>query len=275
MMLSEYADRYCTSVGGSPGYREQLSVLCRRLPWHVHELDPDRITAYLQQALKHLAPSTVANHRRMLVTLYRRAVADKLVKESSSKICRVKHFFPPVRAWTLQELAHLVAEAKKMPGGTRTFPCEYRVLMPAWVLVGYSTGLRRGDMLRIRWDELRGNRLALVMSKTGRHHVCVLDQQAMDALAELPRYDRIVFGTIIRRDQIKIVMRRLIRRAGMEGSGKYLRRSSATYAEISGLSATLQLGHQTPGMAYRHYVDQVILADLRKPVPAIPLPTAG
>lgn len=275
MMLTEYADRYCTSVGGSPGYREQLRVLCRRLPWHVHELDPDRISAYLQSALPHLAPSTVANHRRMLGTLYRRAVADGLAKECSGKICRVKYFFPPVRAWTLEELGRLVCEAKKMPGGTRKRPCPYSVLMPAYILVGYSTGLRRGDMLRMRWDEIRGDRLAMVMSKTGRQHVCVLDKAALDSLQEMPRYDRIVFGSIISRDQIKKVMRRLIDRAGLEGSGKYLRRSSATYAEISGLSATLQLGHQTPGIAYRHYVDQVILSQLRKPVPAIPLPAAG
>ena len=270
MMLAEYADRYCTLVGASDGYREQLRVLCRRLPWRVHDLDPDRISAYLQAALRKLAPTTVANHRRMLGTLYRRAVKDKLAKECSEKICRVKHFYPPVRAWTLKELSGLVREAKQMPGGTIKHPCEYRVLMPAWVLAGYTTGLRRGDMLRIRWDELRGNRLALVMSKTSRQHVCVLDDAAMEALQRLPRYDRIIFGTIISRDQIKKVMRRLIMRAGLEGSGKYLRRSSATYAEISGLSATMQLGHQTPGMAYRHYVDQVILSDLRKPVPSIP-----
>ena len=275
MMLTEYADRYCTSVGGSPGYREQLRVLCRRLPWHVHDLAPERISAYLQSALPHLAPSTVANHRRMLCTLYRSAVADGLAKECSGKICRVKYFFPPVRAWTLEELGRLVCEAKKMPGGTRKYPCPYSVLMPAWVLVGYATGLRRGDMLRIRWDEIRVDRLALVMSKTNRQHVCVLDQAALDSLAQLPRYDRIVFGTIVSRDQIKKVMRRLVDRTGLPGSGKYLRRSSATYAEISGLSATLQLGHQTPGMAYRHYVDQVILSQVRKPVPAIPIPAAG
>jgi len=275
MMLADYADRYCTLVGASDGYREQMAVLCRRLPWQMHELDPKRISAYLQAALRKLAPTTVANHRRMLGTLYRRAVKDKLARESSEKICRVKHFYPPVRAWTLDELGRLVCEARKMPGGTIKYPCDYRVLMPAWVLVGYTTGLRRGDMLRIRWDELRGNRLALVMSKTNRQHICVLDDAAMEALKALPRYDRIIFGTIISRDQIKKVMRRLVTRAGLEGSGKYLRRSSATYAELSGLSATMQLGHQTPGMAYRHYVDQVILSDLRKPVPSIPLPAAG
>lgn len=271
MMIEEFADRYCTSTGGSAGYREQLRVLCRRLPWQVHDLDPDVISAYLQSALSRLAPTTVANHRRMLTTLYRRAVADKLVRESNAKICRVKHFFPPVQAWTLEELAKLVAAAKEMRGGTVKNPCPYSILMPAYILVGYSTGLRRGDMLRARWDQVRGNKLSLLMSKTGKPHVCVMDAAAIEALGNLPRYDRIIFGTIISADQIKKVTRRLVDSVGLDGSGKWLRRSSATYAELSGLSATMQLGHQTPGMAYRHYVDQAILAEFRKPVPSIPL----
>jgi len=273
MTLIDYADSYCTTIGGSRGYREQLRVLCRRLPWQVHELDPERISEYLTHALRHLSPSTVQNHRRMLATLYRRAVRDGLAAKSTSEICRVK--CPPkiIRAWTLEELRRLLDCAYEMPGGTVKNPCHYKTLLPAWILVGYSSGLRRGDMLEIRWDSLRGNRLQVVMSKTAQPHVCVLDDAALESMASLPRYDRLIFGSIITRDRIQRVMRRLINQAGLDGTGKWLRRSSATYAELSGMSATFQLGHLTPGLAYRHYVDKVILSELRKPVPSIP--TAG
>lgn len=275
MRLIEYADEHCTLVGGSPGYREQLRVLCRRLPWHVADLDPERINAYLQEALKHLAASTVNNHRRMLTTLYRRAVNDGLAKESTRRICVVKYFFPPVRAWTLEELGRLVAAAEKMRGGTQKNPCKYSVLLPAYVRVGYSSGLRRGDLLSLRWDSVRGDRLTLVLGKTRSSHVCVIDSQAVESMRLLPRYDQLVFGSIISKDQIKKVLRRLIDSCGLVGSGKYLRRSSATYAELNGLSAMYQLGHQTPGIAYRHYVDQVILSENRSPVPPIPLAAVG
>ncbi len=275
MLLKDYAEIYCTRVGGSPGYREQLVTLTKRLPWHVHELTPSLISGYLTQALRQLAPSTVANHRRMLLTLYRSAVAEKLVGDSTEQVRRVKHFFPPVRAWTLEELARLVHAAKSMPGGTVKYPCQYSTLMPAWVLVGYSSGLRRGDLLRIRWDELRGNRLTVLMSKTGAVQVCVLDEAALESLEKIPRYDRVIFGTIISRDQVKKVMKRLIERAGLEGSGKFLRRSSATFAELSGISASFHLGHKTPGLAWKHYVDPVILSEGRKPVPSIPMAAVG
>jgi hypothetical protein len=36
------------------------------------------------------------------------------------------------------------------------------------------------------------------------------------------------------------------------------------------MSSTLHLGHRTPGLAYRHYVDPVIVSEGRKPVPSIP-----
>lgn len=275
MMIDEFADRYCTSVGGSAGYREQLRVLTKRLPWQVEDLTPSKINGYLATALRQLAPSTVCNHRRMLMTLMRAAQRDGLAENHTQTIDRVKQNSPLIRAWTLDELRLLVETAKKMRGKTVKYPCDYSVLMPAWVLVGYSSGLRRGDLLRIRWDEMRGNRLAIVMSKTGKQHVSVLDEAAMEALEKIPRYDRIIFGTIVSKDQIRKVMRRLIDAAGLEGSGKWLRRSSATYAELSGISASLQLGHQTPGMAYRHYVDQVIVSELRRPVPSIPLAAVG
>ena len=270
MLLKDFADEYCTRVGGSPGYREQLAVLTRRLPWHVGDLSPEKINQYLTAALDSLAATTVHNHRRMLNTLYKAAVADGLAEKSTQRIRAVKHFFPPPRAWTLRELHSLLVTAKSFSGGTRKRPCEYKVLLPAWVLVAYSSGLRRGDMLTVRWDQLRDDRICLTQSKTSTVHVCVLDSHAVQSLKELPRYDMRIFGGIIGRDQVKVVLRRLIQRAGLCGSGKFLRRSSATYAEMSGMSSTLHLGHRTPGLAYRHYVDPVIVSEGRKPVPSIP-----
>lgn len=275
MLLRDFADAYCTRVGGSPGYREQLAVLTRRLPWHAEDLTPEKINQYLTEALHSLAATTVANHRRMLKTLYKTAVADGLAADSTTPIRAVKHFFPPPRAWAMDELAHLVKTARSMPGGTLKRPCEYKVLMPAWVLTAYSSGLRRGDMLTFRWDQLRDDRICITQSKTSSMHVCVLDDAALQAIRDLPRYEMRVFGGIIGKDQVRRVLRRLVDMAGLSGSGKYLRRSSATFAELSGMNSTLHLGHRTPGLAFRHYVDPVIVSKGRRPVPSIPLGAAG
>lgn len=267
--LLDYASTYATRVGASPGYREQLLVLCKRLPWLVSDLTVERIDAYLTDALHRLAPSTVQNHRRMLNTLRKAAFSDGLVVDASigKPLRRVKADPPLVRAWTHGELSHLLAVASQMTGGT--LRCPHKILLPAWILVGYSSGLRLGDMLSITYDQLRGDKLALVLRKTRTPHVVLLDQSALDAIARLPRCGPRIFGSLVGRSRIIVALRRLVKESGLTGSGKYLRRSSATYAEISGISATGHLGHRTPGLAQRHYVDQLLIAEAKKPVPSI------
>lgn len=270
MRLFDYAMHYVTRVGGSAGYRNQLRILTERLPWAVEDLSADLIDGYLTAALTTYAPITVHGHRRMLQTLWRAAQKDGLVAICTRPLRKVKFHLPVPRAWTHAELRHLLSVAAEMPGATVDHPCPYRVLMPAWVLVGYSTGLRLGDLMRIRHSQIRGNKLALKLRKTGQTHVCVLDAAALDAIRSLPVYSDQIFGGIIVERQMIVIMRRLVKRAGLRGSTKYLRRSSATYAELAGMSATRHLGHLTPGLAMAHYIDPVLLAEERRPVPPIP-----
>jgi len=270
MRLIEFADHYCTLVGGGAGYREQLRVLVKRLPWGPADLTAENITEYLQSALATLQPSTVANHRRMLITLHRHAAANGLVEECTDKIGRVKTRPKIIRCWTHVQIQRLLGEARKLQGRTRKCPCDYAVVMPAYILTAYSSGLRRGDLLSIEWGDLEGDRLVVSQHKTAHIHVAVLDQQCMDALAVLPRFGKRVFGDILTKDRVKLLMRRCVDRAGLQGSGKWLRRSSATYAELSGISATLQLGHKTPGLAWSNYIDRVLLSEMRRPVPSLP-----
>ena len=267
MTLREFAEAYALQSGASPGYREQLVVLTKRLPWGVANLTVSNIDAYLTHALNHLAASTVHNHRRMLSTLRRAALRDGLLVDDCTRpIRRVKHTLPMVRAWTHDEMRHLLSVASEMPGGT--LYCPHQILLPAWILVGYSSGLRLGDLLAVTYDALRGDRLATVLQKTRQPHVVVLDNNALESIRSLPRRGPKIFGGLVGRSRIIVAMRALVKRAGLTGSGKYLRRASATYAQLAGMDATGHLGHLTPGMK-RHYLDMVILSDLKRAVPSL------
>jgi hypothetical protein len=269
MILRDYAESYALRVGASAGYREQLIVLTKRLPWTVADLTVDQIDLYLTQALTRLAASTVHNHRRMLSTLRKAALRDGLVVDDCTRpIRRVKHTLPIVRAWTHEEMRHLLAVAAEMPGAT--IHCPHKILLPAWIFVGYSSGLRLGDMLSITYDSLRGDRLALVLRKTQQPHCVILDEWALESIRRLPRVGPRIFGSLVSRSRIIVAMRALVKRAGLTGSGKYLRRASATYAQIAGMDASGHLGHMTPGMK-RHYLDLVILSDLKRAVPSLQL----
>lgn len=268
MQLMRFATLYSDRIGASPGYREQLTVLCKRLPWQASDLTPDNIDEYLTRALRHLAPSTVDNHRRMLRTLMRFAADEGQVAKSILRpLRRVKRNSPNPRAWSHAEILHLIQTAKEMPGGT--LKCPLNVLLPAWIMVAYSTGLRLNDLLALRWDDLRGHRICMQQQKTGETHVVFLDDNALNALAMLPRCGPKMFGSLVGRSRIIVAMRRLVRRAKLTGSTKYLRRSGATYCEIHGIDATNHLGHRSPGMK-RFYVDRLLLAEERPQQPVVP-----
>lgn len=267
MTLIELARTYVQRVGGSAGYLEQMEVLVRRLPWTVADLRPERIDAYLTEALNHRSPSTVANHRRMLGTLMRFAASEGLVDRSIPRpLRRVKRPPPAPRAWSHAEIRQLLDACQKLPGGKK---CKHAVLMRAWILVAYSTGLRLSDLLQIRYDQMRGQRILVRQHKTGNPHCVYVDQNAMDALKFLPKLGPRIFGDLICRDKLLAQMRLLVKLAGLPGSTKFLRRSGATYCEISGKDSRVHLGHKTSGMKV-HYVDMLLMAEERQDAPTAP-----
>lgn len=269
MRLVAFAEQYVVRNGGSDGYRRNVMSICRRLDWSVSDLTTDRIDAYLSGALRTLRPTTVAFHRCVLRSLQLAAYNDGLLNGSTvpKLLRRVKCPEPNPRAWTHDEINRLLAVAAKMPGDSGGVPVKQ--VLPAWIRVAYSSGLRLGDLIDARHDSVRGSRLSLVMSKTRRQHVVVLDDQALAAIKSLPVKGPRIFGDILSRRVVLRRMREAVKRAGLTGSGKYLRRASATYAEIAGMDATRQLGHKTADMK-QWYLDASLLAEHQRPIPSLP-----
>jgi integrase len=258
MDLKELSCQYITRVGGSAGYLEQMLVLVRRLPWQAESLHPDKIDQYLTEALGHLSPHTVHNHRRMLQRLLTFAADAGLLDKSILRpLRRIKRPPPCPVAWSHREIHHLLKACERLPGGMK---CPHAQLMRAWILVAYSTGLRLSDLLEIRHDRIRGRRLLVQQQKTGEAHVCYLDDLAWEAVRGLPKKGCRIFGDLICKDKLLRQMRRLTTLAGMTGSTKFLRRSGATYAEIDEKNPSGHLGHRTAGMK-AHYVDRLLVAE--------------
>jgi hypothetical protein len=66
----------------------------------------------------------------------------------------------------------------------------------------------------------------------------------------------LLFAGLLTRRPIQVQFAKLVRGAGLQGSTKWLRRSGATWCEVHQPgSAMAFLGHRTPGLAYKHYVD--------------------
>lgn len=274
MLLQDFARRYAQKVGASPGYLEQLLVFTKRLPWHVEEITTEMVDEYLTQALTNRAPATVANHRRYLTTLMRAAQRDRLVNQCTEGFRRVKTPRPVPRAFSLAEIRQLIDAARETPGHFRDL--KKSEFLEAWILSAYCLGLRTSDLWALRWADVRGQRVYLRQQKTQTPHVAVFTNEALAACRRLPKRERI-FGDFAAVNTIQQWVADCVRRAGLDGTTKFLRRSCATYAKVHGMSPQAKLGHLTPGLAERSYVDQLLYEQETgingKPLPEVLLHT--
>lgn len=145
--------------------------------------------------------------------------------------------------------------------------CDF---MPAWISAAYDTGLRFNDMLSLRKSEIVNGHIVKTASKTGKALVRPLSQYALKHLVELGSRskDGSVFAWFLTRRRAFLAMRAFYDRHGFDGSGKYLRRSCATFVEQERPgTAWRYLQHSTPSLVPRHYADQSLMAVPSGPPP--------
>lgn len=270
MLISEFAKRYANRVGASPGYLEQLLVFTKRLDWHIEQVTAEQVDEYLTQALTNLAPQTVANHRRLLTTLLRDARRLGLNTCISDGFRRVKVPRPVPRALSRSEIRIAVEAARQTPGHFRDL--KKADFLVAWFLTAYALGMRAGDLIQIRWDQVRGRKIYRGQNKTSTPVVALFTDEALAACKALPKRERI-FGDFAALNTIQQWVQACMERAGLDATTKYLRRSAATYAKVQGKSPKAVLGHLTDGLAERHYVDQLLYEEEmginQEPLPSV------
>jgi integrase len=207
--------------------------------------------------------TTKSNYLRMAKTLIAFAARKGFGRKLPDGVRKVKPENHPVVAWTHADLRMLMATAEKLDGTFRSSGCPRSLFWQAWILVGYETCLRHGDLHHLMANQLRGDRLYVVHHKTGVPQGKVLSAKAVGLVRDLAaRGDGSVFRWALSRKHIFIQFRALVREAGMQGSTKFLRRSGATHSEIARPGSAKQLlGHLSDGLAMKHYIDQTLLSD--------------
>jgi integrase len=278
-ILIDFVRRYAIERGLSEPSAQQLRFVLNsfgkslgRRP-RLSDLVDEKVNAWVVQMQENgLAPETVRGHRIALVGIWREAVYAELVDRPPGRIRKVRIPQRLPTAWSQADLMRLLEAAGKTPGrflfsGVRKAP-----FWRAWILVGYYSGLRRDDLLRLRFDDLRPDgKLFLVQHKTGTVVRCHLPPDAMEAIrATVPPKRRRLFGDGLSSDRISKEFRVIIKAAKLKGSTKRLRATGATWCEVETPgSAMAFLGHRTPGLAYRHYVDPRFLEDAKARPPRI------
>lgn len=226
------------------------------------------------------APETIRSRRVAICCLWRAAYDAELVPRPPERIRKVKVPQKLPTAWYPCEMTKLLEAAGRVLGRFQLHGVKRCDFWAAWILVAHHSGLRRGDLVELRFDQITpAGHLVVVQHKTGDTIRRQMPDSALDAIRaiSIPKRRRI-FGDVLSVVRIRKEFRSVIQSAGLRGSTKQLRRTGATWCEVEKPGSAKEfLGHRTPGLAYRSYVDPRHLKavpvgpqaiDLTKPTPA-------
>lgn len=277
MLLSALVDRYELSHDIKSSSAAQLRWTVRGFdkflerPATVEDLDPDAVNRHLK-SLRDAgkADTTVKNRRGNLLTIWRAAKRMGLTKARPKGVRKIRLARAAPVAWTQDEVTRLLRTAAVLPGKIRGLGLSAARWWSAFILLAWDTGLRRCDLLAMRHSDIRSGWVVVVQAKTGQTIHCRLHDATLAAIKELGTE-----GKVLPWRGMTAFYRHfsaLMKAAGLTGKPKWLRRSSGTAVELAHPGqGGRHLGHLTPGMAERHYLDPAILARA-KPMPP---PLAG
>lgn len=274
MRLTDLLAAYVGGRDCGSRYRESLIRTVRKMIEaginSVDDLKPEHLNRWLA-SLSSLSATTKQNVRREALTLWRYAFEERLTDEPPLRVMRIRAAPKPTQAWSLPTLDRMLkcAEADETIVSKRhgIRVCDF---LPAWIAIGYDSGLRFQDIHDLHVDQIRDCVIVGVANKTGKTFIRPLSEYAMAQARRLAEQspDGTVFKWFLTRRRAFLCMKAFRDRHKFGGTMKYLRRSCATMKERAEPgSARHYLQHGDGATTARHYIDESLLA-----VPAGPPP---
>lgn len=280
MSIVDYIKKYSREHDIAASTIQQMEIagklLCRFAGRQIgiDELSDDLLNGWLvARKQEGRSPATIRGNRTSILTLWYAAYEDGLIQGLPRRVRVIKQPDRVPECWTLEQLGKLLAACDRLEGRFRNLPVSKRLYARSLINAKYDTALRLSDVLSIERDWIwPGGYVSIVQSKTGRAHRVQFRETTLAEIAEvteaLPNR-RLIWPAFAQRRRFYVFFRQLVRDAGLRGTSKWLRRSSASYFERENPGAAWRhLGHTGPGLDREHYLDP------RVSYPAMPLPPA-
>lgn len=264
--MPQLAEQYLSERVVSSLYQRNI----RRVAKGARYLTVQDCNQYLKERNAKVAAITVSHERALLIVLWRYAFDRNLVDALPKGIVKIRATRPPTRAWTLEQCCTAVKASFSLDDRIMARGCPKGLFLRCWLLLGYESGARKGDLWRMRSSDFAGNTLWWTQSKTGDPVPKLLSEACMTAVRQMLALspDGRVLGWAIHPTGGGKHMRKFLLDTKLGGSSKWLRRSSCTHIEMEHPGkGRLHLGHRTVGMAERHYIDWT---QVRRDIPQAP-----
>ncbi|MHB1037538.1 MAG: tyrosine-type recombinase/integrase [Pirellulales bacterium] len=208
-----------------------------------------------------LSKARIHNLRVLLLTLWRDAFENCVVQHPPRRVRKIRVPRTTPVAWTVDQVRQLLTVAAAERGCFRKSGVVRGLFWLALITVAFETGLRFGDLLRLRREQIAvDGSLRVVQHKTGNEIVCRIRPATLAAIdATRPGSREFVFGGALSYRRLQCAFKQIVRKADLVGSFKKLRKSGATAVERETPgAATAFLGHRSPQVAAAHYIDPTI-----------------
>lgn len=268
MLLSTYLEKYSLEHGLAPNSLDQMQVTIRNFRRFLEtdptlaDLNDDTVNRWLKSRTAECAPQTVRNNRRNLICLWRGAFEAGLIENLPRRVRKVRCPSTPPRAWSTEQVQELLKVCRHV-SKRRVGEIPHELYWRLFINITWDTALRCGDVLALRLSDIGADgQVVISQRKTGWDHICQLQPGTVEMLKKtLPTSRKLAIPWDRSQEYFRRQFTKLVRLAGIPpGTSKWLRRSSATALEaLHPGSAMAHLGHRTPGIAYRNYVDPRLL----------------
>lgn len=266
MRMQEVVDAYLDEHEAGTLYAKDMRRQCRKLAAygvsHVADLTATSVNGWLASLT--LSQVSRANARRLICTLWRFCHERGWTDEFPGRVRRIRCRPSPPTAWSKMAIEDLVKRAceDQRPISKRLPNIRYCDVIPAWICLGWDSGLRFGDIHLLRGQHLRNGCVCVTAQKTGKATVRKISQGTLglceSLLAMSP--DGTLFRWAIPRRRAFVMWRNFLTANNFSGTSKWLRRSSGTAVEkLERGGAREFLGHDDESTTKTYYLDQTLL----------------
>jgi integrase len=270
LTLGEYVEVYLAERRAQERYREEVRLKCAVfIDWLgsdplISKLDCAIVNRWLSALLcTKLSPQTIDSYRRVLRAVWRFAYLEGDNDNPPDRVKKIRVPRKEIVAFRHDEILKLLETADAIQGYFPVNGVRQSVFWRALILSAYSTGLRRGDLLRVTKQQIdRNGRVVIVQQKTGFRVAC---QFSPEALATIHKIDVVEDDRALpwpfHENALPRRFRRLVQDAGVNrGSFHWIRRSAGSYAEREEPGAGGRvLGHRPRFTVFAgHYFDESI-----------------
>jgi integrase len=266
ILILDHVETYILARDLCPDYCLSLRARVRKFcvwmgrPATIADLQPKIFNEWLTALQKStMKANTVEGYRRSLLCIWRDAYESELTDVAPLRIKRLKKPRIVVEAFTHEEIRALIAATDKLtgylPNGVRR-----KDLAKLAILLAYCSGLRRGDIFRLKRSQVRSDGAATVIqSKTGYPVKVRLSADAMELAAKIKpdNGDDRVCPWPYTGNRLATMFKQLVKLAGVrDGQFRWLRRSAGSYAEsVTPGAGSRLLGHRDERVFRAHYED--------------------